>query len=138
MTARKPAVRYQVYVDADLARRFETVLGAEGGNRSAVLARALKAWLDRRGASELETQFHQRLNRLSAHLDRIERDQRVVIESLALFVRLYLQRDAFVPDDDPETRRRGRERFEIFVAEVGRRLAQEAPSFSGAAGGEHG
>jgi hypothetical protein len=92
-------------------------------NKSAILGDALAAWLDRRGTSELDDRFGQRLNRLSAQLNRLERDQLIQLESLALFIRLTLLRDAHLPEADASARAVARDRYEAFVTQVGRHLA---------------
>ncbi|ESQ84226.1 hypothetical protein AEAC466_10805 [Asticcacaulis sp. AC466] len=121
--------KYQIYLPGPIAERFETLAARPGTNKSAILAMAITAWMDRKGANELDDRFGTRFRNYSLQLDRFERDQRVVMETLALFIRLNLQRDSFLPDTDEATRARGAERFRAFVAEVGRRLAQDEPSF---------
>lgn len=117
-------LRHQLYLDPSVSARLEALSQKPGMNKSAVLQDALISWLDRRGVNELDTHFGERLNRFSAHLNRIERDQRILLESLSLFVRLTLLRDAHLPEPDAGTRALARQRFEQFVAQVGRRLAE--------------
>lgn len=121
--------KYQIYLQGPVAERFEALAARPGTNKSAILAMAITAWIDRKGANELDDRFSGRLKTYSHQLDRFERDQRVLMETLALFIRLNLQRDSFLPATDEATRARGAERFRAFVAEVGRRLAQGEPSF---------
>lgn len=121
--------KYQIYLYGPIAERFEAVAARPGINKSAILAAAITAWLDRKGANELDDRFSQRLKTYAVQLDRFERDQRILLETVALFIRLNLQRDSFLPETDEATRARGAERFRAFIAEVGRRLAQEEPSF---------
>lgn len=121
--------KYQIYLPAAVAERFEALAARPGTNKSAILAAAIAQWMDRKGANELDDRFGLRLRNYGVQIERLERDQRVVLETLALFIRLNLQRDSFLPDTDEATRARGAERFRAFVAEVGRRLAQDEPSF---------
>ena len=116
-------VRYQLFLDLPTSARLEKLAAKPGLSKSAVLVDAVNAWLDRRGSNELDDRFGQRLNRMSAQLNRIERDQRIQLESLALFVRMTLLRDAHLPDPDAATRAVARDRFEHFVEQVGRQLA---------------
>ena len=120
---KKPKVRYQLFLDQATSTRLEALASKPGLNKSAVLVDAVNAWLDRRGSNELDDRFGQRLNRISAQLNRVERDQRILLESLALFVRMTLLRDAHLPDPDSATRALARDRFEHFVEQVGRQLA---------------
>ena len=130
MTLKTRKIRYQLFLEASASERLEALATKPGMNKSAVLQDALIAFLEHRGASELDDQFAQRLNRLSAQLNRIERDQRILLESLALFVRMTLLRDAHLPDPDPATRALARDRFEQFVAQVGRQLAKGTQSLN--------
>lgn len=116
-------VRYQLFLTPEVSQRFEALADRPGMNKSAILCDALTAWLDRRGTNELDDRFGQRLNRISAQLNRMERDQLIQLESLALFIRLTLMRDAHLPEPDAATRALARDRYEAFVAQVGRHIA---------------
>lgn len=121
-------VRYQLFLDGPVSERFEALATKPGMNKSAVLSDAIVSWLDRRGVNELDDHFGQRLNRLSAQLNRIERDQLISLESLALFIRVTLLRDAHLPEPDMAMRALARERYEAFVTQVGRHLASGEPT----------
>ena len=55
----------------------------------------------------------------------IARDQTVASETLALFVRYMLTVTPPIPDSDQEPARlTGRKRYDVFLAEVGRRVAE--------------
>lgn len=120
--------RYQLFLSGPVGDRFEALAKRPGMNKSVILQDALQAWLDRRGGDELDDHFGQRLNRLSNQINRIERDQMILMESLALFIRVTLLRDAHLPEPDAAQRALARERFEAFVAQVGRYLAKGAQS----------
>ena len=70
-------VRYQLFLPRDLASRFETLAAGPGASKSAILAAALAAFLNKRGASELEERFQVGLDRISSQLARIECDGHV-------------------------------------------------------------
>lgn len=117
--------RHHLYLDDGLTEQLEALAAKPGASKSAIVADALRAWLARRGAKELEDLLQVRLDRLSRQLGRIERDQQVLLESLALFVRYQLTVTAPLPESEQEAARAvGQERFESFVNQVGRRLAQ--------------
>ncbi|UDF04844.1 ribbon-helix-helix protein, CopG family [Asticcacaulis sp. AND118] len=122
-------IRHQFLTDPDLARRIEQLAAMPGQTKSAVIEAAVKAWVERRDMQAFEAAFAHRLSRLGRQLDRVERDQKIVLESLAVYVRLTLQRDAHLPDPDPEARAKGKARFEAFIAQVARRLSQGATTF---------
>src|SRR3546814_4407535 len=90
-SARLPRIRHQLFLGEDLSARLEALAAKPGASKSAILADALTAWLNRQAASELENKFGQRLDRLSMALGRVERDGHVLLESLALFIRYELK-----------------------------------------------
>jgi len=64
-----------------------------------------------------------RLDRLTQQFERIERDQTILIETVALYVRYYLSVSIPVPESQQEAARaQGRARFEQFVEQLARRL----------------
>ena len=121
---KRAKIRHQLFLDADLSEKLEALAAKPGASKSALLAEALAAWLNRRGTQELDDRFGLRLNRISAQLTRIERDGQVLLESLALFVRYQLTVTAPLPEPDAATRAVGRSRFQSFVDQVGRRMAE--------------
>lgn len=127
MRARR--IRHQLFLPEDLSERLEALAAKPGASKSSILADALTAWLNRRGASELEDRFSQRLDRLSMALGRIERDGHVLLESLALFIRYELMINAPLPEGDQAARAVGRDRFNAFVARVGEALASGHRTF---------
>ena len=127
MRARR--IRHQLFLPEDLSERLEALAARPGASKSSILADALTVWLNRRGASELEDRFSQRLDRLSKALGRIERDGHVLRESLALFIRYELMINAPLPEGDQAARAVGRDRFNAFVARVGEALASGRRTF---------
>ena len=121
--SRQSRVRYQLFLPKDVAERFEALAAEPGASKSSILAAALTAFLNRRGASELEERFAIRLDRISNQLARIERDGQVSLESLGLFIRYMLTVNAPLADEDEVARAIGRDRFAAFVERVGRTLA---------------
>lgn len=116
-------VRHQLFLPKAVSDRLEALAAAPGATKSAILADAVTAWLNRRGASELEGRFALRLDRMSNALCRIERDGHVALETLALFIRFELAIQAPLAENDVAGRALARERFEAFVMQVGRAVA---------------
>ena len=121
--ARSTQVRHQLFLPRPLSERLEALARGPGTSKSKILAEALAAWLERKGADELEQRFMARLDRMSNQLARIERDGHVQLESLALFVRYMLSVNAPLPEGDEAARAIGRDRFQAFVERVGVALA---------------
>lgn len=122
-------VSYRLSLPQELSSRFEALASKPGATKSAILAEALRALLDHRGASEAERLFSMRLDRISAQLARIERNTHVELESLALFVRYMLTVNAPLAEEDEVARAIGRDRFAAFVARVGQQLASGRTTF---------
>ncbi|MFT4255165.1 MAG: CopG family transcriptional regulator [Caulobacter sp.] len=115
--------QHHLYLDDSLSAELTRLGGKPGTSKSAIVAAALRAFLDRRAASELDAQFKVRLDRVSRQVSRLERDQKILLESLALFVRYQLTVTAPLPEADRVAQAVGRERFQRFVDQVGRQLA---------------
>jgi predicted DNA-binding protein len=120
---RADLVRHQLFLPRDLSERLEALARGPGASRSAILAQAVAAFLERKGTDELERRFAQRLDRLSNQLARIERNGQIELESLALFIRYMLTVNAPLPEGDKAAQAIGRERFLKFVERVGQQLA---------------
>jgi hypothetical protein len=124
-------IRHQLFLPEALSARLEALAAKPGASKSAILADAVAAWLERRGASELDDRFGLRLDRITTALGRIERDGHVLMETLALFVRYELAIHAPLAENDAAGRALAAKRFEAFVAQVGSKLASGRRSFGG-------
>jgi hypothetical protein len=127
--ARADLVRHQLFLPRDLSERLAALARGPGASRSRILAEALAAFLDRKGADELELRFIGRLDRQSNQLARIERNSQIQLESLALFVRYMLTVNAPLPEGDRAAQAIGRDRFRAFVERVGRHIASGRLTF---------
>lgn len=116
-------IRHQLFLPLSVSERLEALARKPGASKSAILADAVTAWLNRRGASELEDKFALRLDRMTKALGRIERDGHIQLETLALFVRYELAIHAPLAENDSAGRALAAKRFEAFVAQVGRQMA---------------
>lgn len=115
--------RQNLYLDAALSRRLDDLAAKPGSSKSAIVEDALKAHLDRRGATEMEAALRPRLDKVTTQLDRIERHQKVLIESLALYIRFHFSVLPPLPEADQNAGRAlAQERYQSFVEQVGRRL----------------
>lgn len=122
-------VRHQLFLPRDLSERLEALARSPGASRSRILAAAVAAFLERKGADELEQRFAQRLDRVSNQLARIERNSHVELESLALFIRYMLTVNAPLAEGDEAARAIGRDRFAAFVDRVGMAVASGRLTF---------
>lgn len=115
--------RQNLYLDRRLSDALEALSAKPGTTKSGIVSDALSAYLARRGSKEIDDLLKTRLDRMSRDISRLSRDIEVLLESLSLFVRYQLTVTAPLPEADHAARAVGRERFEAFVAQVGRQLA---------------
>ena len=116
-------VRHQLFLPKALSERLEALAAKPGASKSAILTDAVSAWLNRRGASELEDRFAIRLDRLTQAIGRVDRDTHVILETLALFIRFELSIQVPLAENDQAGRALAAKRFEAFVTQVGRQVA---------------
>ena len=116
-------VRQNLYIDREISDALEALAAGPGANKSRLVNDALASWLARRGTREVDDLLKGRLDRMSREIAGARRDLEVLLESLSLFVRYQLTVTAPLPDADTAARAIGRDRFEAFVAQVGRQLA---------------
>jgi predicted transcriptional regulator len=116
-------VRHQLFLPRPVSDRLEALAAKPGATKSAILADAVTAWFNRRGASEREDRFAIRLDRLTQAIGRIDRDTYMILETLALFIRFELAIQTPLAEGDRAGRALGAKRFEAFVTQVGRQVA---------------
>jgi hypothetical protein len=75
------------YLDAEVSEKVGDVAAKPGSSKTAIMTDALKAYFDRAASTELDERFEARLDKLSVQRGRLERDQQVVAEGLALLAR---------------------------------------------------
>lgn len=116
-------VRHQLFLPKPVSDRLEALAAKPGATKSAILTDAVTAWLNRRGASELEERFAIRLDRMTQAIGRVDRDTHVILETLALFIRFELSIQAPLAENDQAGRALAAKRFDAFVNQVGRHVA---------------
>jgi len=118
--------RHNLYLDQQVSDALNSLAKGPGGNKSKIVNDALRDWLGRRATKEIDDLLKPRLDRMSREIAGARRDIDVVMESLALFIRYQLTVTAPLPEADAAGRAIGRDRFEAFVAQVGRQMAGNA------------
>lgn len=116
-------VRQNLYIDRDLADALDALVLRRGGNKSRIVNDALRSWLTRRASKEVDDLLKPRLDRISRDVASARRDVEVVLEALALFVRYQLTVTAPLPEADTAALAVGNQRFERFIAQLGRQIA---------------
>ena len=116
--------RYSLYLSPPLARKFELVARQRHGSRSALFEEALRANLEPQQVPGVEEGLARRLNELHKLVGAIGRDVALGTETVALFLRYFLTITPPLPQSEQEPARLlGKERYAVFVTEIGKRLA---------------
>ncbi|MER9260409.1 CopG family transcriptional regulator [Mesorhizobium sp. M0619] len=116
-------IRHQFLLEHELSEKLETLSRNPSTTKSAIVAKAVEAFIERRGENELDNRYGMRLDRLSRDLDHIRTDVEVILESLALFIRFSITLHSHTPVPDRATQAIAQERFDKFVEQVGRQIA---------------
>jgi hypothetical protein len=115
--------RLNLFLEPDHAERLEELAAMKGLSKSAVVAAALASFLSPDSADRREAVIAKRLDRLTRQFDKLERDQNILIETVALYVRYYLSVTLGAPQVHEEAARsQGRARFDQFVQQLARHL----------------
>ena len=120
-----PKKRYALYLSRPLANRLEVIARQRHGSKSALLEEALRNSLEPEQVPGIEEGLARRLDELQRIVATVARDMTVASETLGLFVRYFLTVTPPIPQDEQELARlTGRQRYDVFAAEVGKRVAE--------------
>lgn len=115
--------RLNIFIEPAHAKRLDQVSAHKGVSKSAVIAAALASFLSPDGEDQREAALAKRLDRLSRQFDRLERDQGVLIETVALYLRHYLTVALPIPEHQQEgLRAQGRARYAQFIEQLARHI----------------
>jgi hypothetical protein len=115
--------RLNLFIEPEHARRLTQVAAMKGVSKSSIIAAALSSWLSPDAGDQREAAIAKRLDRLSRQFERLERDQSILIETLALYVRYFLTVSTPVPEAHQDAvRAQGKARYTQFVEQLGRHL----------------
>ena len=117
--------RLNLSLPVEMIGRINDLANRKRVTRSAVVEAAVESFLSPDHADMQEAALTRRLDRLSRQIARLERDQRITTETLALFVRFWLTvTPPIPPEDQASAQAKGRERFAGFVDTLGKRVQQ--------------
>ena len=115
--------RLHIFLEPDHAKRLAALAAAKQLSKSTIVAAALASALSPDSADQREAAIGRRLDRLTRQFNKLEQDQNIAIETLALFIRYYLSVTPIVPDAHQVAAwAQGRGRFKEFVQHLGRQL----------------
>lgn len=115
--------RLNIFIEPDHAKRLGQLAAHKGVSKSAVIAAALASFLSPDAADQREAAMGKRLDRLSRQFDRLERDQSILIETVALYIRYFLTVSLPVPEGQQDAARaQGRARYAQFIEQLARHI----------------
>ena len=75
--------RLNLFIQPEHAKRLNELAISKGVSKSSIIAAALASWLSPDSGDQRETAIAKRLDRLSRQFERLERDQNILIETVA-------------------------------------------------------
>lgn len=118
--------RINVYLEDHVAAQLALICKRPGSNKSRIVNDALDRFFNPEKDTDTSKALIRRLDSMSRSMERMDRNQSIEVETLALFIRYFLTITPPLPESDQASAHAlGRERFEVFVSQVGRRLAQD-------------
>lgn len=117
--------RLSVYLDPDIMKALSAYAARRVQSRSLVAEAAIASFLSPDAAERQEAATTKRLDQLDRRMTRMERDLGISVETLAVFVRFWLTTNPPLPEPgQAAARAQAGERYDGFVAALGRRLAK--------------
>ncbi len=117
--------RLSVYLEPSVTRALAEYAARRAQSRSLIAEAAIASFLSPDAAERQEAALTRRLDQLDRRMARLERDLGIAVETLAVFVRFWLTTNPPLPEPaQAAARAKAGERYDAFVAALGRRLAQ--------------
>ena len=125
MVPRKKKAQISVYLDPDTMALLADYAARRDQPQSLVAEAAIASFLSPDAAERREAAIAKRLDQLDRRMTRMERDVGISVETLAVFIRFWLATTPVLPEPAAQAARaKAGERYEAFVAALGRRLAK--------------
>lgn len=125
MTRPSKKRRLSVYLDPDVMKALAGYAARRDQSRSLIAEAAIASFLSPDAAERQEAATTKRLDQLDRRMTRMERDLGISVEMLAVFVRFWLTTNPPLPEPaQAAARAQAGERYDAFVAALGRRLAK--------------
>ncbi|WP_334151462.1 CopG family transcriptional regulator [Hyphomicrobium sp.] len=117
--------RLSVYLDPDIKKSLAAHAARRDHSESLIAEAAIASFLSPDAAERQEAAVTKRLDQLDRRMARMERDLGISVETLAIFVRFWLTTTPALPEPAAQAARaKAGERYEGFIAALGRRLAK--------------
>ena len=122
---RKKKSKVTIYLDPDLTAALADFAARRDRSQSMIAEAAIASSVSPDDAERREAIVAKRLDQIDRRMTRLERDVGISVETLAVFVRFWLTTTPALPEPAAQAARaKAGERYEAFVAALGRRLAQ--------------
>jgi predicted transcriptional regulator len=117
--------RLSVYLEPAILKSLAEYAARRDHSLSLVAEAAIASFLSPDAAERQEAATTKRLDQIDRRMTRMERDLGISIEMLAVFVRFWLTTNPPLPEpSQAAARAQAGERYDAFVAALGRRLAK--------------
>jgi hypothetical protein len=118
--------RYSILLSDEIAERFERVARRRNGAKSAIIEEMLDRRLNPERYPLIDEGILRRLDELSRNLGGLKSEVAVATEMVSLFVRYYLTvTPPLASSEQAPAQALGKERFRLFVTQIGRRIASD-------------
>jgi hypothetical protein len=117
-------VQLSIYLDPEIFASLEAYATRQSKPKSLVAEAAIGSFLSPDDSDRRESAIAKRLDRIVRVLERLERNDGITLETVALFIRFWLTSTPALPEQSsPAARAKGAERYDRFVDALGRRLS---------------
>ncbi|MBL4599766.1 MAG: CopG family transcriptional regulator [Rhizobiaceae bacterium] len=116
--------RLNIHITHQLSEKVELFAKRPGVTKASIVEAALLGFFSKEYDDQRDGALIRRLDRLTRQIERLERNLGISTETLALFIRFFLTVTPPLPNTDQDAARAlGKERFDYFITQLGRRLA---------------
>jgi hypothetical protein len=116
--------RLSVYLEPEVMKALAAHAARRGHSLSLVAEAGIASFLSPDAAERQEAAITKRIDQLDRRMTRMERDLGIAVETLAIFVRFWLQTTPALPEPAAQAARaKAAGRYEAFISALGRRLA---------------
>jgi predicted transcriptional regulator len=117
-------VQLSIYLDPEIFTSLEAYATRQGKPKSLVAEAAIASFLSPDDSDRRKAAIAKRLDRIVRVLERLERNDGITLETVALFIRFWLTSTPALPEQSsPAARAKGAERYDRFLDALGRRLS---------------
>lgn len=125
MAAAKKKAQVSVYLDPDVMQALSGYAARRGQAMSLIAEAAIASFVSPDGDERREAAIAKRLDQQDRRLARLERDVGIAVETLALFIRFWINTTPPLPEPAAKAARaQAGARYDNFVVALGRRLAE--------------